>query len=319
VGEGALKKQLELTKKKLEQEGLFASERKRALPPYPERIGVITSEDAAAFTDVKRVLQNRWPVAELFIVPSAVQGAGSITSLIRAFEIMERQVKPDVIILARGGGSLEDLQAFNSEDLARRMYACTIPTVCGVGHERDVTIADLVADMRASTPSNAVELATPDRQDMLFRIEALADSQTEAVLRMMETFRHAMLNGVSIMTSRISAYVQQCRGFFVSIAHAGSRLAETVKAKSLAVNNESDALQLMLASLMRGARERLMLISHLLASLSPKGILKRGYSITKRADGSLVRSRSEVSKRDILITTVSDGDITSEVSSYGNE
>jgi len=314
VGEGALRKQLELTKKKLEQEGLFAPERKRNLPLYPEHIGVITSEDAAAFTDVKRVLQNRWPLAELVLVPSAVQGTGAIASLIRAFEIMEQHVKPDVIILARGGGSLEDLQAFNSEELAHRMFACAIPIVSGVGHERDVTIADLVADVRASTPSNAVELAVPDRQEMVFRVDALADSQMDSIRRMQENYRNTMLTSIASMTARISSYVQQCRGFFLSIGHAGSRLIENVRAKSSAVESESDSLQLMLAGLLRSAMERLQFVSQLMAGLSPKGILKRGFSITRRSDGSLVRSRSEVGKHDILTTTVSDGDITSEVS-----
>ena len=174
VGEGSVKKQIEQLKKKLEAEGLFDETRKRPLPKFPQKIGLITSESAAAYTDVNRVLNNRWSGLEIVFHNSQVQGDAAIGQIVNALRNLNEQ-HPDleVIILTRGGGSMEDLQAFNTEDVARAIFASNIAIISGVGHERDETIADYVADKRAATPSNAAELLVPHKDDVVFQIEQM--------------------------------------------------------------------------------------------------------------------------------------------------
>lgn len=176
VGEGALKRALEELKKKLEKEGLFSLERKRLLPRFPQKIGLITSADAAAYTDVLRILKNRWRGLEIYFYPVPVQGVVAVPQIVEALNYLNKFAL-EVIILTRGGGSLEELQAFNSEEVARAIFASKIPVVVGVGHERDVTIADLVADKRAATPSNAAELIVPHYEDVFYQITNLIKTQ----------------------------------------------------------------------------------------------------------------------------------------------
>ena len=174
AGEGALKRQFEVLKKKLAAEGLFDEDRKQELPELPTRIGVITSPTGAAIRDIVSILGRRFPSIPLVIYPSAVQGDAAPQELITALATAIRRAECDVLILARGGGSLEDLWAFNDEQLARAIAESPIPIVSAVGHEVDFTIADFVADLRAPTPSGAAELVVPDREDWLRVVQSLA-------------------------------------------------------------------------------------------------------------------------------------------------
>jgi len=171
AGVGALRREFERLKSRLAAEGLFAPERKRALPRFPRRIGVITSPAGAALRDILKILARRYPPAGVLIYPSAVQGAAAVPTLVGALATASARAECDVLLLARGGGSLEDLWAFNDERVARAIHACVLPVVSGVGHEIDFTIADFVADARAPTPSAAAEMVVPDRHACL---EALA-------------------------------------------------------------------------------------------------------------------------------------------------
>ena len=171
AGIGALRQQFERLKTKLAAEGLFAPELKRALPRFPRRIGVITSPSGAAIRDILHILARRFPPAAVLIYPAPVQGAAAVPALIEALRVAGMRRECDVLIVARGGGSLEDLWAFNDERLARALRACPIPTVAGIGHEIDFTIADFVADARAPTPSGAAELVVPDRRAFLDALE----------------------------------------------------------------------------------------------------------------------------------------------------
>ncbi|MGH8305399.1 MAG: exodeoxyribonuclease VII large subunit, partial [Steroidobacteraceae bacterium] len=163
AGVGALKREFERLKTRLAAEGLFALQRKRALPRFPQRIGVITSASGAALRDILHILARRYPPAAVLIYPTPVQGAAAVPALVAALGTASARAECDVLIVARGGGSLEDLWAFNDERVARAIHASALPVVCGVGHEVDFTIADLVADARAPTPSAAAELVVPDR------------------------------------------------------------------------------------------------------------------------------------------------------------
>lgn len=175
VGEGALRQAYENLKKKLDAEGMFQMSRKRMLPRFPTRIGLITSRDAAAFGDFVRILNNRWGGVQVDHTHVHVQGQHAVREIVGAFKFFNalEENRPDVLVLTRGGGGLEDLHAFNDEQVARAIYASEIPVVCAVGHERDESLADFVADVRASTPSNAAERIVPSRSDVAYELETM--------------------------------------------------------------------------------------------------------------------------------------------------
>src|SRR6516165_6172259 len=187
-GFGALQLAFEQLKKKLAAEGLFAAERKRALPRFPQRIGIVTSPRGAAIADMVHILTRRFPGLHVRLFPALVQGPGSVEEVIRGIEYFSRTKWPDLIIVGRGGGSLEDLWTFNEEAVARAIAACAVPVVSAVGHETDVTIADYAADLRAPTPSAAAELVVPTLEDLLERIDASRSKATQGL-----RYRLAML------------------------------------------------------------------------------------------------------------------------------
>ena len=188
-GLGALQLAFEQLKKKLATEGLFAPERKRPLPRFPRRIGIVTSPRGAVIADMVQILSRRFPGLHIRLYPALVQGEGSVEEVCRGIEYFSRTAWPDLVIVARGGGSLEDLWTFNEEAVARAIAACSVPVVSAVGHETDVTIADFVADLRAPTPSAAAELVVPQRRDLLDRIAAAQSKAVQAV-----RYRFAMLD-----------------------------------------------------------------------------------------------------------------------------
>jgi len=199
AGVGALRREFERLKSRLAAEGLFAPERKRALPRFPRRIGVITSPAGAALRDILKILARRYPPAGVLIYPSAVQGAAAVPTLVGALATASARAECDVLLLARGGGSLEDLWAFNDERVARAIHACALPVVSGVGHEIDFTIADFVADARAPTPSAAAEMVVPDRHACLEalartaqRMQAGMRRELRAVRARLETVGHRL-------------------------------------------------------------------------------------------------------------------------------
>lgn len=257
VGEGALKRAYELLRKKLEAEGLFAIERKRMLVPFPERIGLITSPDAAAYADVLKVLANRWGGLEIVFIPAGVQGYGAAQSIVKAFHYFNTHEKVDAIILTRGGGSMEDLQAFNDESVARAIFGSRAPVICGVGHERDVTIADFVADVRASTPSNAAECVVPDRNEVAYHINAFTSQLNQAILNQIIEYRHGIASAVNVFERPI----REVR----HVIHQLVRQMVVIKAQS-----HEQAMQ----SLKEAQR--------LLTSLNPRNVLARGYAIVRK-------------------------------------
>ena len=250
AGIGALKREFERLKTQLAAEGLFALERKRSLPRFPRRIGVVTSPSGAALRDVLNVLARRYPVAAVLIYPAPVQGAAAVPALVRALAQASARAECDVLILTRGGGSLEDLWAFNDEQLARAIHACAVPVVSGVGHEVDFTIADLVADARAPTPSAAAELVAPDRHACL-----------EALSRTAQRLALAVRRELRVRTSRLEATERRLR-----LAHPGVRLAQQIQ--------RLDDLSQRLAGAMRGGVQqdsvRLAELGTRLAHCSPR-------------------------------------------------
>ncbi len=265
-GAGAAQMAFEALYKKLEAEGLFAPERKRPLPPAPRCIGVVTSKTGAAWQDVQTVIARRWPQTKLLLAPVTVQGLEAERSIVAGIRALDRDPRPEVILVTRGGGSKEDLWIFNSERIARAAAACRKPLVSAVGHEIDTTILDYVADLRAPTPSAAAELCVPDRREFLQKI---------AILQ--ENIQKSMQNRLQICYNTFS----------MTAAGAGmqnQRRAMARRAQDLA--RVQDAVQLAQQHHTRRAGESLRSAAALAQSLNPYGILARGYAIVTQ-DGAV--------------------------------
>ena len=294
AGLGILYLQFEALKKRLEAEGLFAQERKRPLPPFPRCLGVVTSPTGAAIRDILHVLGRRYPLAEVILSPALVQGDEAPPQIVAAIEALNRHTNAEAIIVARGGGSLEELWAFNDERVARAIYSSRLPVISGVGHETDFTIADFVADVRAPTPSAAAEIAVPD-QDNLRRTLDLRYNRVLALMgRQIADWRSA-LEARERALGRLSPEAK--------IASHRQRIDELTRSASASL-----AHQLTLQ------RERLR--GHLLRlqSLSPFATLDRGYSITRQLrTGEIVKSVAQVVAGDPIETQVSDGRFDSTV------
>jgi exodeoxyribonuclease VII large subunit len=319
AGEGALKREFENLKAKLAAEGLFAIERKRALPAVPRRIGVVSSPTGAAIHDILRVLRARFPAAAVLLYPTAVQGAAAVPEIVRAIEAASRRNECDVLIISRGGGSLEDLWCFNDERVARAIAACRVPTVSGVGHEVDVTIADFVADVRAPTPSAAALVAVPDKQSWL-----------ESLAQLEQRFAGAVGRALRTQALAVGALAQR-----LQISHPGARLAQhaqrlddleqrlrlSLRAAVLARQQRLENLSTRLwrenprhrlealcahaaalrqrlvtsfAGSLNALEQRLALASRTLDAVSPLATLGRGFAVVSRvADGTLLRDAAQ--------------------------
>ncbi len=319
AGVGALKREFERLKVKLAAEGLFALERKRSLPRFPRRIGVITSPTGAALRDVLNILARRYPPADVLIYPCPVQGAAAVPALVAALQAASARAECDVLILARGGGSLEDLWAFNDERLARAIYECAVPVISGVGHEIDFTIADLVADVRAPTPSGAAELVVPDRLACLEAVGRTAQRLAAGMRRELRVCatrleaaerRMALAHpGVRLnqQVQRLDDIAQRLGGAMrtcvdrdrIRLANAGARLERSSPRHLLRdYRARHEALQLRLHSALG---QRMALLGHRLAlaqralnTVSPLATLGRGFAIVTRADGSVLTNAAAV-------------------------
>jgi len=273
AGVGALRRRFDALKRKLAAEGLFDAGRKRDLPEIPERIGVITSPTGAALRDVLIALKRRFPATSVLIYPTSVQGDRAAGEIVAALERASARAECDLLILTRGGGSLEDLWPFNEESVARAVGAVTIPIIVGVGHETDFTIADFVADLRAPTPSQAAELAVPAQSEYLERLEAVA-----AVLG--RTLRRRL---------RDDGRKLDALGHRLGRAHPGAQL----RSRHQRLDELEGRLRRALRQAMTRAKARAALIERGLNALSPLATLERGYAIVTRADDGALVTRSD--------------------------
>lgn len=304
AGEGALRRQFEELKRKLLAEGLFEATLKKPLPTLPRRIGVITSPTGAALRDILHVLRRRFPAVPVLVYPVAVQGEAAPREIVQALQLAAARNECDVLILARGGGSLEDLMAFNEESVARAIHACGIPIISGVGHETDVTIADFVADERAPTPSGAAERSVPDSAEYLRTLGALERNLTQGLRRKLSSLRQTLqqwersLNQLSPrarlqqhaqrldeidqrMRRAIHARLERAR---VRLSNADALLGRSSPARRLApLQQRLDVAQRRLpAAIQRRlqvARERFERSLRTLNAVSPLATLERGYAI----------------------------------------
>lgn len=288
LGEGLLYQEFIKLKARLEQEGLFAPERKRAIPVWPRKIGIVTSPTGAALRDILHTLQRRYPLVEVILSPTAVQGNEAPAGIVAAINALNQHVQPDVILLARGGGSIEDLWAFNDEFVARAIVDSYAPVITGVGHETDFTIADFAADLRAPTPTAAAELATPNRTD-------LEQKSAEMLLRLGKA-SGSQINSLrwtlSELKNQLTLYSPRTR-----LQSARQRLDEMMHAASQAVTNH---LHLEIT--------RLNSLTKHLAALNPIAVLERGYAIVTDQSGNLVYSVTQVEYDEELKVRVQDGE-----------
>ena len=286
-GLGDLHAQFELLKARLEAEGLFAPERRRPLPEFPHRIGLVTSPTGAVLRDICSILSRRWPLVELVLAPTLVQGEEAPPQILAALDALYRRDDLDLIIVARGGGSLEDLWAFNDERVARKLADSRVPIVSGVGHETDFTISDFVADLRAPTPSAAAELTTPDRLERAAQVTAWQSQLVSAMSGRLHDWRAALVS----QRRSLAHLSPQMR-----LANLRQHADDLISQATLAVSHQ---LQL--------RRERLTGLVARLDALNPLAVLQRGYAVVRR-DGQLVKSVVQVSPGDRLSVRVSDGE-----------
>lgn len=291
VGEGALQKAYLALKAKLEAEGVFDTDRKRTLPFFPQRIGIITSREAAAFGDFLRVLGDRMGGVSIVHADVHVQGQFAVDEIVAAFKVfnaLPQEERPEVLVLTRGGGSFEELHAFNDERVVRAVFSSRIPVMVGVGHERDETLCDFVADVRASTPSNAAERIVPRREDLLQDIAHM----------------------VGRMDTRISR----------ALLHLTSQIERSILVFDHAFSGLRDQLEGLTQGLHRFVRVLLDRVitavgssARFLEAVSPAAVLARGYALVRREEGTLVRDAHTVAVGDVLSVQFASGTVSAEV------
>lgn len=286
-GTGDLQIAFEQLKAKLASEGLFDPEHKKQLPPFPKKIAIITSSAGAAVHDMIRILGKRWPMTKVILLPVRVQGVEAPPEIAGAIRYANKHKIADIIITGRGGGSIEDLWAFNDERVARAIYDSELPVISAVGHEPDVTISDYVADVRASTPSNAAEVAVPNAADMRELLENLGIRQLQAVRKKMIT-----------ISSKLEE-LKKLRVLQTPMAYVDSKRAEFdyVKDKFIAAADRSNSAK----------RRDFVRLAASLDAMSPLKVLGRGYAIAADIRGELVRSIDDVKPDDKLRLCVNDG------------
>ena len=294
AGQGALYEKFARLKARLDAAGWFAAERKRPLPAYPRAVGLVTSTRAAALRDLLTTLRRRWPALRVIIYPTPVQGDGAAASIALAIRTANERSEVDVLIVARGGGSIEDLWAFNEEAVAQAVFESALPVVSGVGHETDFTICDFVADARAPTPTGAAALVAPDREAVMRNVAAMAGRWRQAQQRALEG-RMQRVDGLSRRLTHPAARLeQQAR----DAALLAGRLARAFRHRLDAASTGASAVAQRLAGSVRLRQERFDLrmaaLAQNLAHLNPQGVLERGYAIVTAAGGAIVEDASKL-------------------------
>lgn len=286
-GIGDLYVAYELLKKKLEAEGLFDQAHKRSLPKIPKTIGVVTSPTGAAIRDIINVLGRRFPYASVLLYPSLVQGEGAAAQIINALDYFEKSKCADVVIVGRGGGSIEDLWAFNDEKLARYIYSMTVPVISAVGHEIDFTISDFVSDLRAPTPSAAAEIAVPDTDEMLTKFQNVNNRLKINLKKQIENANQRLEH---IVGSRVFTQVDSIfENRYLLVDHNVEKLYKSMKLSVTGLESSFEKL------------------ASKLDALSPLKIISRGYLFARNDDGKVIKSVDDIERDSILNLKLSDG------------
>ncbi len=288
-GEGVLFREFLLLKEKLEAEGLFAQERKRPIPRWPKTIGVVTSPTGAALRDIINTIRRRYPLVEVVLSPTLVQGEDAPDGIVKAIENLNHLIQPDVILVARGGGSIEDLWAFNDERVARAIADSTAPIITGIGHETDFTIADFVSDLRAPTPTASAELATPNKPDLMDLIDDLHVRRARAL----SSFLSEQMLKHNRLVNRLK--LASPRNWVISERQRTDEI--------------SSRFQVQMDHLISLQVVKLSGLAKQLDSLNPDSVLRRGYAIVSNRDGEIISSVNQVQIGDWMNIHVLDGNI----------
>ena len=337
AGEGELRRRYEQLKVELERQGLFDPAIKRALPTMPKRIGVVTSSTGAAVHDILTTLARRFATAEVLVLPVAVQGDDSVPSIVNALDQIGQSSTCEIVILARGGGSLEDLWAFNEASIVHAIRACPVPVITGIGHETDFTLADFAADFRAATPTAAAEAGTPDTSELYARLAGLSNRISLATLRMLQDrgqVLDASAGRLHHPRARLSSQRHQLRsqqtrlhsavrdplyGYRLALTHAIHQLhvnspVATVKSNEVSFQALLGHLQRLGTTIITSHRQQIGAAGGALEILNPRRTLGRGYAIVKRvSDGAIVTSALDTTPGDPLITELRRGSVSSTV------
>ncbi len=316
VGEGALQKAYLALKEKLRLEGMFDVERKRSIPRFPERIGLITSGEAAAYGDFLRILRNRWSGVTVYHTPVTVQGKDAVQEILGAFAQLNSlpiENKPDVIILTRGGGSLEDLHAFNSEAVARAVFQSAIPVVCAVGHERDESLCDFVADVRASTPSNAAERVVPDRREIDLNVTVGIDRIGDQLQYEIDGKMHEVDRAVSVFDRSLARLMQSMDDVHRRFGYAFERFRLSLIATVEHVDRRVQTIDNRFRAVIDERSRSITELERVLKSIDPKEVLKRGYALIRSVTGKILRSYKDVAPGDRLSIQLADGTVRAQV------
>jgi len=338
AGLGALLLALEALKQRLAAEGLFDAARKRALPRYPARIGLITSPQGAAVRDLVKVLRARWSSIGIVLAPVRVQGEGAAAEIAAAIERFDRYHQVDLLIVGRGGGSLEDLWAFNEEVLVRAIAASVLPVISAVGHEVDVTLADLAADVRAATPSNAAEIAVPSRAEVAQRIEQWRGRVARAARKLIEDRRHRLekltsqygfrrqQDVIGMQQQRVDEWLDRLHDAIRSgLERARERLEgivaryglrewpRTLEARREELDDMREQLDGAVVQVTLARRTRITALADRMRALSPRLVLERGYCLVRAPDGSFVRAAGALAAGELLTIEFARGEADARV------
>lgn len=320
-GFGDLQIAYEQLKARLEKEGLFAREHKKPIPRYPERIAVITSSAGAAVHDIIRVLRRRWPMGKIILLPVRVQGVEAPGEIAAALRYASAHKIADVVITGRGGGSIEDLWAFNDERVARAIYDCEIPVISAVGHEPDVTIADFVADLRAATPSNAAELAAPDSAELMQAIDTAMRRMSNAVTKRIAREREALesLASRKVLQSATS-FIDQRRAQIETLRARLESASGFVQADRNKLTVLQGRLDSAINACLSAQKNRFVSAAAKLDALSPLKVLSRGYAIAIDGHGGIIKDAEAVKTGDKLTVRLNSGALGCKVEEvYGQQ
>ena len=313
AGIGNLQLAFDQLKNKLRLEGLFDSENKKEIPSFPNNIGVISSATGAVIRDIIKVLKLRYPLAQILLYDTIVQGESAHKKIIKALESADQSKNCDVIILARGGGSLEDLWAFNEEDLARSIYACSTPIISSIGHETDTTIADFVSDLRAPTPSAAAVAATPDINTILYNASKLKQYLYDSIKQSIESKKATL----ALLKLKIIDPSQQ---LFLNAQKLDEYEVRLLKINKSVVNNHKENLkqlasqmEILFENCMKMNQNALSNYGNSLNLLSPLNTLSRGYTITQDKEGKIITSIKKIKENELIFSKFHDGKVTSKV------
>ena len=343
AGDGALRREYEAMKRRLRNEGLFEAAHKQSIPELPKQIGVLTSPSGAAIRDILSVLKRRFPAIPILIYPIPVQGQGAAEKIAQAIELANLRRECDVLLLSRGGGSLEDLWAFNEEVLARAIFKSRLPIVSAVGHEVDFTIADFVADARAPTPSAAAEMLSPDRQEWLARLNSLRRRlfasmqnrlrQTSQQLDWLSRRLQSPGQRLTRISSRVNELQQRqttalrhiLRRRQDKLLNLRARLMQQTPAQRVAVlheryNHLHSRLERAMQERLQDSTQRLATLGHALDTVSPLATLGRGYALVQRvSDGELLRDARKINTGEQIQTRLAKGSLLCRVESSQND